>query len=204
MATVSDMILKRIRSIGYGDVYANSDFHDLGRPETVRWSLFSLKGKGVLREILPGIYDYPRHSALLGETLAPDVDKVARAIARRHGWHIQMTGNAALYALGISTQVPGRMVYLSSGASRVYDTITPAIEFRKARIKDSGFTFRKSEIMVQAVRALGNGGVTDSAASRIAAFVSSEREWQRILKDTRSAPDWITNAIITIHRQSQP
>lgn len=85
MATVSDMILKRIRSIGYGDVYANSDFHDLGRPETVRWSLFSLKGKGVLREILPGIYDYPRHSALLGETLAPDVDKVARAIARRHG-----------------------------------------------------------------------------------------------------------------------
>lgn len=204
MATISDMILKRMRSIGYGEVYANSDFHDLGLPETVRWSLFSLKGKGVLREILPGIYDYPRRSELLGETLAPDVDKVARAIARRHGWHIQMTGNAALYALGISTQVPGRMVYLSSGASRVYDGISPAIEFRKVRIKDSGFTFRKSEIIVQAIRALGNEGITAFAASRIAAFVSSEREWQRILKDTRTAPDWITKAIITIHRQSQP
>lgn len=204
MATISDMILKRMRSIGYGEVYANSDFHDLGLPETVRWSLFSLKGKGVLREILPGIYDYPRRSELLGETLAPDVDKVARAIARRHGWHIQMTGNAALYALGISTQVPGRMVYLSSGAARVYDGISPAIEFRKARIKDSGFTFRKSEIIVQAIRALGNEGITAFAASRIAAFVSSEREWQRILKDTRTAPDWITKAIITIHRQTQP
>lgn len=181
----------------------NSDFHDLGRAETVRWTLFTLKGRGEIRELMAGIYDYPAYSELLGETLAPDADRVARAIARRHGWHIQATGNTALNMLGISTQVPGRLVYLSNGPSKVYTKITPNIEFRRAGMKESCFAYRKSELVVQAIRTLGRDGVTGEAAEKIRRYISTEREWQRILKDARTAPAWIGNILITLHNESQ-
>jgi integrase len=67
-----------------------------------------------------GIYDYPRFSKLLDQSLSPDIDQVARALARKFRWCIQPTGATALNFLGLSTQVPARAVYLSDGPDRVY------------------------------------------------------------------------------------
>lgn len=42
--------------------------------------------------------------------MSPDIDQVAHAFARKFKWRIQLTGNAALNQLGLSTQVPGSWV----------------------------------------------------------------------------------------------
>jgi hypothetical protein len=52
--------------------------------------------------------------------LSPDVDQVARAIARKFGWRIQPSGAIAANLLGLSTQVPARAAYLSDGPDRSY------------------------------------------------------------------------------------
>src|ERR1035438_10354000 len=86
---------------------------------TVDSALHRLEKRGEIRRVIRGIYDYPRFSKLLDQHLSPDIDQVARALARKFRWRIQPTGAKALNFLGLSTQVPARAVYLSDGPDRV-------------------------------------------------------------------------------------
>ncbi|MBN1981875.1 MAG: hypothetical protein JW795_10100 [Chitinivibrionales bacterium] len=54
-----------------------------------------------------GVYDYPKIGTLIAGLLGLDIDQVAHAIARKHGWTIKPSGETALNILGLSTQVPG-------------------------------------------------------------------------------------------------
>jgi hypothetical protein len=68
---------------------------------------------GTIRRVIRGLYDYPRFSTLLDQELSPDTDQAAQALARKFRWRIQPIGAVAQNLLGLSTQVPARIVYLS-------------------------------------------------------------------------------------------
>lgn len=199
MKSIKDKLLRRIVGHGAGWAFSCSDFSDLATPASVRWNLLKLKEGKVIRQVLRGVYDYPRYSKLLQEQLPPDVDNVARAIARKNAWNIQVSGNAALYFLGLSTQVPGRFVYYSDGPTKTYTFDTACLEFKHISQKESAFHLRKSELITQAIRALGKDGITNTAAKTIASHVTDEAEWQRILKDLRPAADWVIQIAQNIH-----
>lgn len=179
-----------IRLNGRGAVFSNSDFYHIGNRKTVTWSLSHLRGRGIIRPLLPGVFDYPIYSELLQEWLAPDIDSVAQAIARKNQWHIQITGDAALNYLGLSTQVPGRYTYLSDAQSREYLIMNSTIEFKRSPLKQSKFKSRQTEIITQALLSLGESNLNESVIAKITDFII-EKEKPRILKDSRYAPAWI-------------
>lgn len=199
MVSIKDKLLRRIKGHGTGWAFSCSDFSDLATPASIRWNLLKLKEGKEIRQILRGVYDFPPYSELLQEQLPPDVDNVARAIARKNVWNIQVSGNAALYFLGLSTQVPGRFVYYSDGPTKTYTFDTACLEFKHISKKESVFHLRKSELIAQAIRAIGKDGMTDFAEKTIASHVSDEAEWQRILKDLRPAAEWVINIVQKIH-----
>ena len=190
MQSIEDKIYAMIRLNGRGSVFTNSDFYHIGNRKTVTWSLSSLRGRGIIRPLLSGIFDYPIYSELLQEWLAPDVDAVAQAIARKNQWHIQITGEAALNYLGLSTQVPGRYLYLSDAQSREYQLMNSTIEFNRSPLKQSRFKSRQTEIITQALLSLGESNLNDAVITKITDFIT-EKEKPRILKDSRYAPAWI-------------
>ena len=190
MQSIEDKIYAMIRLNGRGSVFTNSDFYHIGNRKTVTWSLSSLRGRGIIRPLLSGIFDYPIYSELLQEWLAPDVDAVAQAIARKNQWHIQITGDAALNYLGLSTQVPGRYLYLSDAQSREYQLMNSTIEFNRSPLKQSKFKSRQTEIITQALLSLGESNLNDAVITKITNFIT-EKEKPRILKDSRYAPAWI-------------
>jgi hypothetical protein len=65
------------------------DFLDLGGRPTVDSGLHRLEKRGEIRRVIRGIYDYPRFSKFLDQSLSPDIDQVARALARKFRWRIQ-------------------------------------------------------------------------------------------------------------------
>lgn len=190
MQSIEDKIYAMIRLNGRGSVFTNSDFYHIGNRKTVTWSLSSLRGRGIIRPLLSGIFDYPIYSELLQEWLSPDVDAVAQAIARKNQWHIQITGDAALNYLGLSTQVPGRYLYLSDAQSREYQLMNSTIEFNRSPLKQSKFKSRQTEIITQALLSLGESNLNDAVITKITDFIT-EKEKPRILKDSRYAPAWI-------------
>lgn len=190
MQSTENKIYAMIRLNGRGAVFSNSDFYHIGNRKTVTWSLSHLRGRGIIRPLLPGVFDYPIYSELLQEWLAPDIDSVAQAIARKNQWHIQITGDAALNYLGLSTQVPGRYTYLSDAQSREYRIMNSTIEFKRSPLKQSKFKSRQTEIITQALLSLGESNLNESVIAKITDFII-EKEKPRILKDSRYAPAWI-------------
>lgn len=188
--SVEDKIYASIRRKGVGCVITNSDFYRIANRGTVGRCLNSLKNKKIIRSLTVGIYDYPQYDTFLREYLAPDMDKVAQAIARKNQWHIQITGATALNYLGLSTQVPGRYTYLSDAKGTVYNILNRTLEFRQASLKMSKFTSRRTEVVVQALLSLGQENLTLDSYAGIAAYVG-EKETKKILNDSRYAPAWI-------------
>jgi hypothetical protein len=191
---VENKILSRIYGRGRGWAFTKTDFVSEFGENNVHKALSSLTKGGKIRRVLHGVYDYPRYSDLLSVEMAPDLDHVAKALARKFNWRIQPSGDAALNLLGLSTQVPGRWVYLSDGPDREYSVGNNALAFKKTALKDVGFRHPESGLVVQALKALGRDRVDSTVIEKIRAQISV-KNCQRMLKDTRSVTGWVYDAI---------
>lgn len=198
---IEDKILSRIYGNGRGWAFSQADFADLGARSTVDSALHRREKEKLIRRIIRGIYDYPRHSELLKKTVGPDIDQVAHALARKFGWRIQPDGATAQNLLGLSTQVPAGVIYLSDGPTRSYKLGNTSLSFEHTALKESGFKLRESRLVIQALKAFGEDRVTREIISQIQkTFDPAVR--QRMLLDTKTATGWVYAVIQEIAKDS--
>lgn len=164
-------------------------------------ALHYLTGKGKIRRINRGLYDYPKYSEYLNQKLSPDIDQVARAIARKFNWKIEISGNSALNLLGLSTQVEAKYIYHSNGPTRKYDIMGTSLFFKKSSLKNIGFKHKESSIIVQALKELGKDRVDLEIIMKIKSQISSDK-YNKILNDTRNTTAWIYDTIKEICREN--
>ncbi|HKI33860.1 MAG TPA: DUF6088 family protein [Gemmataceae bacterium] len=189
----TDKIAARIHRLGPGHAFTAKDFLDLGSRGLIDVTLSKLVAAGVVRRVARGLYDSPRTSALLGGPLSPDMDQVARALARRYRWRIIPEGAQAANALGLTTQVPARIVYLSDGPTRKVSVGQQAIYFKHARPKEMRTEGPMSSLVIQALRHLGRQAVGREVIDHLRGRLSKS-EKQRLLRDARYSTDWIYDA----------
>lgn len=174
LPTVERRILACIYRWGRGSVFCNSDFFHFAKDSTVAWVLYRLKHKGIIRLLMRGLYDYPKYSPLLQEQLAPDLHLAAAALARKYMWHIQPSGNTALNYLGLSLQVPTRLLYFSSGPSRAFFIYGRTLEFKHISGKESHLGSAECELFIQAMKELGTRALSHEYKSMILPLLTSE------------------------------
>lgn len=197
MKSTKDKIQQRIEHLEAGHAFSARDFlRDFKRYE-VDVALSSLAKDGFIRRIIPGIYERPRISALLGTQVAPDLYSVARALARKFSWRIYPSGNTALNLLGLSTQIPGRMIFHSDGPSRKYAIGNRDIEFRHTSLNELVFRLPESTLVVQALKALGKEHIDKEVLGKLYSRYPATL-WPRIAADTCNASGWIHETIRTI------
>ncbi len=194
MQSIENKVVSRIYGSGRGWAFFQKEFSDLGSRSAVDIALHRLLKKGIIRRVIRGLYDYPKYSELLNKQLSPDINQIAKAIARKFGWRIQPTGSAALNIIGLSTQVPARIIYLSDGPNKSYKIGNRTLTFENTALKESGYKLLESSLIVQSLKSLGQDYVTDE-------IIEKAREWlkpelrSKVLKDTRFTSDWIYEAI---------
>ncbi len=192
--SISSRVLSKIYGMGRGCAFSVIDFSTFGSRSAIDVTLHRLLNKGTIRRVVRGIYDYPRQSDMLGGELSPEIDQVARALARKFGWRVQPSGPAALNLLGLSTQVPSQMMYLSDGPNRSYNIGTHTIAFKHTALKETKFKVRESTLIVQALKSLGPQRITPEVVTKIRRQLDPKLH-ARILKDTRTATGWVYEAI---------
>lgn len=187
--SVYSQVLETISTWGYGVVFVPTDFLDLGSREAIDIILYRLVQKGTIRRLARGIYDFPEEHSILGK-LQPSPEKIAEALVGRDCTRIQPTGAYAANILGLSEQVPAKVVFLTDGPSRTIKIGATTILLRRTTPKNMAMAGRLSGLLVQALRELGKENVTEERLKHLKRILPADKR-QELLKDIRLAPEWM-------------
>lgn len=189
MQSVENKIKKSINSRPSGFLLFAEDFSDKGSPASIRKALQSLKEKGLIKSVAPGIFVRPKTNPYIGE-ITPSAEEVAKAIAKRDKIRLVPTGSYALNALGLSTQVPLKLVFLTDGAARTIKVGKRTIKLKKTTPKNLMAKGKISTLVIQALREIGKDKPTEKELKQIIKLL--KKEDPKLLKhDIKLAPEWI-------------
>ena len=186
---IEQAMFERIKARGDGLVFSPVDFVDLGNRNAVDKALSRMAADGSVRRVARGLYDVPKRHPLVGLT-DPSIDEVAKAVAGKGGTRLQPTGAYAANLLGLSDQVPAKVVFLTDGRSKRIQLgkLTIALKQTSPRIMATAGTISGS--IIQALRYLGKDHVTEETVKRLDRRLSPD-DRKQLLKDLAYAPAWI-------------
>lgn len=180
-------------------LFFNDSFIAFGTPEAVRQALARLVKAGELERVATGIYVRPQIDSIVGKVI-PGIEEIARAIAKRDKARIIPTGIFALNRLGLSTQVPMNVVYLTDGAQRKIKIGNRVISFKKTVPKNVASVGEISGLVIQALRTIGKDKATAEEIIKIQELLKKEKP-TRLEHDIRLAPAWIREIMKPVLKQ---
>jgi predicted transcriptional regulator len=189
MKSIVEQIETVISGKPVGTLFFPDDFQYTGSSVAVRKALQRLENQGTIRRVAQGIYTRPKISAYIGEVL-PTAEEIAQAIAKRDKIRIVPTGVYALHALGLSTQIPLNLVFLTDGAARTVKVGKRTIKLKKATPKNLMAKGKISSLVIQALREIGKDKASEAELKQIVTLLKQE-DLQLLEHDIRLAPEWI-------------
>ena len=187
--TVDSKVLNRIKRRGPGSVVTPADFVGAGGRAAIDQALSRLARAKTLSRLARGVYLYPQRHPALGE-LQPSVEAIARAVVGRDRGRLQPSGAYAANLLGLSEQVPIKVVFLTDGPSRLLRIGSTTIQLRRTTPRNMAAAGRLSGLIIQAFRHLGKNHVTPGRIAHLTRTLPLN-ERQRLLKDVALAPAWM-------------
>jgi hypothetical protein len=187
--TIEIQVLKKIKKARRGALFFTDSFLSIGNAKAISKALERLVDKGEIQRVATGIYVRPKKSKMFG-SVTPGLDDIARAIARRDKARIVPTGVHALNLLGLSTQVPVNVVYLTDGTARLVKVGKRVVKFKKTTPKNLSTWGELSSLIIQGLRTIGKDKVQKDEIEKIIALLKKEKQ-ENILHDMKLAPEWI-------------
>jgi len=187
--SIESRVFAAIRSRGRGSVFVPADFLEIGSREAVDITIHRLVGKGTIRRLARGVYDFPKEHPVLGP-LSPSAEAVAKALAGRDRTRLQPAGAYAANVLGLSEQVPAKAVFLTDGPSRTVKIGRATIQLRRTTARNMAAAGRLSGLLIQALRELGEKHVTPERRKHLKQSIPADKR-RELLKDLPLAPAWM-------------
>ena len=198
--TYTDQMKQRIDTANSGAAFMVSDFTDIMDYETAKKNLARMEKNGIIRRVIRGIYDKPGYSLILKEMSVPDPEQIAKALARNFNWTIAPDENTALNLLGLSTQVPAKWEFISSGPYRSYTIGNTTIRFLHRSCKEiSGMSYM-SALVIEAIKGIGRDRINDDTIRHLRSRLTEQNK-QILLTETRKTSAWIYTVIKEICKE---
>jgi len=187
--SIENKIASRINSKGKGWVFTPNHFLDIGSRTAVAQALVRLVRAGTIRRLAQGLYDYPEKHPTLGN-LPPNYERIAQALAGRDNLRIQPSGAYAANLLGLTEQVPAKIIFLTDGANRTVQINKQQLVLKRTTPKNMATAGKVSGLVIQALRYLGQNNIDDKIIEILKKRLSSNDKRQ-LINGLRFAPVWI-------------
>lgn len=193
---IENAILSSTSKRGRGTVIFPSDFSKIGAKSAVLKAMERMTDNGILLRIARGIYYYPKIDKELGlGILYPTYEDIAQAIANRDRARIVPAGIYAMNRLGLSTQVPMNIIYLTDGSSRkVKINGDRGITFKHVAPKNLAFRNPLAMLTNAALKELGQENVTEEQKNKIKELLTQEDK-NSVYQDIKLMPNWIASIV---------
>lgn len=192
--SVSEQILRKAERLPLGQPVTFKEFMGFGSRAAVDQALSRLVRAGVLSRPARGIYVRPKRSPYVGE-VPPEPVKVAEALVAETGNTIQVHGAEAARRMGLSTQVPSRPVFYTSGPSRRVRLGQLEVSLKHVTPRKLAMAERPAGIALTALWYLGKRLVTQETIERIRAHLPYE-EFEALRSSTRIMPGWMHDVFV--------
>lgn len=202
LESIDDKIFNSIKKRGRGSVFSTEEYALYGDPDAVQKALSRMARKGVLLHVCHGIYCYPKIDKELGlGVLYPSYEEIAQVIAKRDKVRIFPAGALAQNLLGLSTQVPMNVVYLTDGSNRKVNIKNGrGILFRHVSPKKLAFNDKLAMLITTALRDMGAKNVTEEHKKQLKK-VLEQRPEPFSTHDMKVMPLWIRTLIKELYEQ---
>lgn len=189
----TEKIRNMITSCPRGSIFFPEDFSFVGGVKLVTSALMRICDEGTIVRVAQGIYCYPIIDDKWGMgILLPSIDEIAHAIAKRDKSRIAPTGAYAMNILGLSTQLQANVVYYTDGSPRTINVGNgKGILFKRSSdMKRFAYKSELMQLIVAALKEIGNGKVSDSEKKKILSHLKNVTEAE-FVHDVTLAPAWI-------------
>ena len=187
MPSTPEQIMNHAASLPEGGLLHPKVVLHLGSRAAIDQALHRLAKQGKLMRVCHGIYVRPIETRF--GTRPPAVEKVIASLAALWGETIVPCGGTAANALGLTTQVPIRSVYLTSGPSRTLTLGESDVELRHAPRWQLAAPHRPAGEAVRALSWLGPDEVEDGLEA-ITRKLSS-KDLEELVALRAIMPNWI-------------
>ena len=194
MPSVADKIIRKVRGKGRGWVFTPKDLLDFGTRASVDMALTRLAQSGDIRRIGRGLYDYPKLHATLG-VLTSDTDSLVQAVATQTGDKVFSSGAVAANRLGLSSQVPAKSSYVTSGSSRTKKVDGRTIALRRSRAPLLDNASDQANSVLQALAHIGKGNIDADLIHRCAERLD-DRDMRTLFKSRALMPGWMGDMVL--------
>lgn len=200
MESIDDKIHNKIKKCGRGSIFSSADFINLGESKSVLKALERMANAGTIIRVARGIYCYPKIDKFLGlGVICPTFEEIAQYIAKRDKARIVPTGSYALNVLGLSTQVPANVVYLTDGSPRTISLKSGrGIKFIKTAPKNLAFKNKLAMLLTFALKEIGECNVTEDQKQIIKNLLKNEEKLS-VEKDYTLMPTWIQHLLSKLY-----
>lgn len=199
MQNSKNQIETKISKSILGEIFFSEDFSRYGTPENIRQVLSRLEKEGVLERIAQGVYLKPKRDPLLG-VLYPSIEEIAEKIAKRDKARIAPTGVMALYLLGLTTQIPLKIAYLTDGSQRQIKIGNQSILFKQTVPRNFAIKEERLHLIVQAFREKGQREITEDFLKKIGIHVN-KLDAKLLETQLKYGPVWIQKEILKLYNK---
>ena len=198
--TIDDEIIKALSKRGRGAVFSTEEFSQYGNPDAVQKALSRMVERGQLLHVSHGIYCYPKIDKELGlGMLFPSYEEIAQVIAKRDKVKIFPAGALAQNMLGLSTQVPMNVVFLTDGSNRKINIKNGrGVLFKHVSPKKLAFNDKLAMLITTALREMGEENVKEEHIKQLKKVVEQHPE-PFTTHDLKLMPLWIRNLITKLY-----
>lgn len=198
--SIEKKILYQIKKRGREIFLFASDFLEYGEQKSISKALERLMKDETIIRISRGVYYYPKIDKDLSVgKLYPTVEDIAEGIAKRDKARIVPTGLYALNRLGLSTQIPMNIVYLTDGSGRKLNFSNgTSILFKYTAPKNLSFQSELAMLLTFAYKTLGKENITAEVLAHTKQLLTKDEE-QRVKHDFNLMPAWVSSIIKSIY-----
>ena len=200
MDKVHTEIERKLTKAKKGQLFFLSDFRGIGSDGAVKMALSRLVADDKVKRIAHGIYVVPETDPVLG-VIMPSMESVVDAIAKKEHIRIKPAGAYALHKLGLTTQVPMRLVYLTDGALKQIKIGNTIIKFKPTTPKKLSLKGKLSSLIIQALEELGTKNLDKQTIKRIKELLQKE-DPKKLANDIKLAPVQISDFLFTLLKEN--
>lgn len=199
MDSIKKQIEEIITSSPRGTIFFPDSFVGIGSAEAVRATLGRLVKSELLLRVAQGIYCYPKIDKWDGVYLKPSIEEIATAIALRDKVRIIPTGEYVLNMLGLSTQVPGNVLFLTDGSQRKISVGKgKGISFKHtSEMRSFAYKSRLMQMIIFSLKEIGENNLTEDKLQIIKSHLNNVPQ-EDYLQDEQLAPVWIRKILTTL------